>query len=334
MPPIQSARLLIASRMIHLFNGFMSPYGGSDLETLELYRHLSADTKVRLWATSSRASNELVLQYPIRHPSPLTWDVPDGGTYVFLGAHWRGKLWPYLIPRPRRLIYVFNTFHPKIPALTTRMPRMLGWPKAEMVLISEFQKRILQLDGVVHPSPIDIDRFSPVPRRPDRTFTVGRLSRDSAAKHHPDDTQVYEALLADDAAVRIQGGTVLKDRLAARPQVELLREGQFPAEEFLPTLDVFYYRTGTHVETFGRVVLEAMACALPVVCHRHGGYADHIKQGENGFLFDTPEEAIEILATLKANPALRASVGHNARQTAERLFSSVAIRERIDFYRR
>ncbi|WP_214474820.1 glycosyltransferase family 4 protein [Mesorhizobium sp. dw_380] len=320
--------------MIHLFNGFQNPFGGSERETLDLYRLLSADAAVRLWATSSRVSDELMRHFPVRGVSPMTRDVPDGGTYVFLGAHWRNKMWPYLIPRPRRLIYVFNTFHPKIIALTTGMPRLLGWPDAELVLISDFQKRLLRVEGVVHPSPIDIDRFSPRPARPDGPFTVGRLSRDTADKHNADDVALYEALLADGVAVRIQGGATLKEKLAQHPLLELLPQGQFAAEQFLPTLDVFYYRTGSHVETFGRVVFEAMACGLPVVCHAHGGYADHIRHGENGFLFETTEQAARILAELKADPALRARVGHQARQTVEQLFSPQALRQRLDFYRR
>ncbi|TPN54162.1 glycosyltransferase family 4 protein [Mesorhizobium sp. B1-1-7] len=320
--------------MIHLFNGFQNPFGGSEREALDLYRLLSADVPVRLWATSSRVSDELMRQFPIRPVSPATRNVPDGGTYVFLGAHWRNKLWPYLIPRPRRLIYVFNTFHPKIIALTTRMPRLLGWPDAELVLISDFQKRLLRVEGVVHPSPIDIDRFAPRQGRPDGPFTVGRLSRDTADKHHADDAALYEALLADGVAVRIQGGMPLRDRLAQHPLLELLPQGQFAAEQFLPTLDVFYYRTGSHVETFGRVVFEAMACSLPVVCHVHGGYADHIRHGENGFLFETTQQAAGILAELKADPSRRVTVGKKARQTVEQVFSPQALRQQLDFYRR
>ncbi|MER8571980.1 glycosyltransferase [Mesorhizobium sp. M1338] len=321
--------------MLHLFNGFQSPFGGSDLETLELYRLLSADAEVRLWATSSRVSGELMRHSPIRRISPLTRNMPDGGTYVFLGAHWRNKIWPYLIPRPRRVIYVFNTFHPKVIALTARMPRMLNWPEAELVLISDFQKSVLQIDGVVHPSPIEIGRFSPRLVRPDGPFAVGRLSRDAPDKHHADDAPLYEALLADGAAVRIQGGMPLKERLALHPRLELLPQGQFAAEQFLLKLDAFYYRTGSHVvETFGRVVLEAMACGLPVVCHSHGGYADHIRHGENGFLFETTQQAARILADLKADPKLRATVGREARQTVEQLFSPQALRRRLDFYLR
>ncbi|UVK47577.1 glycosyltransferase family 4 protein [Mesorhizobium sp. AR07] len=320
--------------MIHLFNGFQNPFGGSDLETLELYRLLSADSEVRLWATSSRASSELLRQFPIHRISPLTRDVPDGGTYVFLGAHWRNKMWPYLIPRPRRLIYVFNTFHPKVMALTTRMPRMLNWPDAELVLISDFQKRMLRVDGVVHPSPIDIRRFSPRLARPDGPFTVGRLSRDTPGKYHADDVPLYAALLADGVTLRIQGSMLLEERLKPHPQLELFPQGRFAAEQFLQTLDVFYYRTGSDVETFGRVVFEAMACGLPVVCHSHGGYADHIRHGENGFLFETTQQAGQILAELKADPGLRATVGREARRSVEQLFSPQALRQRLDFYLR
>ncbi|WP_027055268.1 glycosyltransferase family 4 protein [Mesorhizobium erdmanii] len=320
--------------MIHLFNGFQNPFGGSERETLDLYRLLGGEQQVRLWATSSRVSDELMRQFPIHRISPAKRDVPDGGTYVFLGAHWRNRIWPYLIRRPRRLIYVFNTFHPKIIALTTGMPRLLGWPDAELVLISDFQKRLLQVEGVVHPSPIDITRFSPRLTRPDGPFTVGRLSRDTADKHNADDATLYEALLAEGIAVRIQGGMPLKDKLAPHPHLELLPQGEVAAERFLPTLDVFYYRTGSHVETFGRVVFEAMACGLPVVCHSHGGYADHIRHGENGFLFETAQQASQILSQLKADPALRADVGHKARQTVEEMFSPQALRQRLDFYRR
>ena len=71
-----------------------------------------------------------------------------------------------------------------------------------------------------------------------------------------------------------------------------------------------------------------------MVCHSHGGYADHINHGENGFLFETTQQAAQILAELKADPALRTDVGHKARQTVHRLFSPQALQQRLDFYRR
>jgi glycosyltransferase involved in cell wall biosynthesis len=48
-------------------------------------------------------------------------------------------------------------------------------------------------------------------------------------------------------------------------------------------------------ETFGNVVLEAMASGLPVVAARAGGPVDSVRHGETGLFFDeqTPEALAE-----------------------------------------
>ena len=325
---------------IHLFNGFANPFGGSELETLAVFELLSQDAPVKLWATSSRAAPALLARYPIKRIAPWRGQVPDGGNYVFFGAHWRNRIWPLLATPPRRLIYVFNTFHPKVLALTVRGPALRHWPDTEYVLISAFQKKLLGIEGEVHPSPIDIVRFHPRARLPGPPahaglpLVVGRLSRDTADKHNPQDLALYRTLLGDGWQVRLQGATILQGELPADPALQLTPEGLVDALDFLQGLDVFYYRTGVHVETFGRVVFEAMACGLPVVCHRHGGYADHIRHGQNGFLFDTTEQAAAILRQLRLDPALRTFVGANARRTVEELFSPQALQARMEFFRR
>jgi len=310
----------------------MNPFGGSEQEALALYSLLGQRTKVHLWATSSRASAELMSQYPIQRISMLKGSIPNGGVYVFLGAHWRNKLWPALIPRPERLIYVFNTFHPRVSQIVSKLPFWLRWPSAELVLISDFQADILGLKGVVHPSPIDISRFTQSQHQLARPFTIGRMSRDTPAKHHSEDIALYKQWLKSGYRVAIQGGTVLQDKVPADKNFVLTQEGQLPAEQFLQGLDVFYYRSGEHVETFGRVIFEAMACGVPVVCHRNGGYADHIRNGENGYLFETSAEALAIVNKLQSDDALRKCIGAAGRETAESLFSDAALRERIEFY--
>jgi glycosyltransferase involved in cell wall biosynthesis len=230
------------------------------------------------------------------------------------------------------LIYVFNTFHPKILSLTSHHATFLRWPKTEYVFISDFQKTLLDTPGVVHPSPIDIGTFTPAKKAANASPVIGRLSRDSLAKHDLEDLAFYREWSGDGAHVKLQGATCLADRIESGSNLELTPEGAMPSADFLRTLDIFYYRTGSHVETFGRVVVEAMACALPVVCHRRGGYADSIRHGENGFLFDTNEEARQIMRELLLKPDLRARIGANARRTVEALYSRGALARRSQFY--
>lgn len=325
---------LPARPAIHIFNGFQNPYGGSEQEALSLYALLKDRADVHLWATSSKVSRELMRQLPIRRVARRPGAFPRGGSYVFVGAHWRNKLWPYVVPKPRRLIYIYNTFHPKVVALTSSMPRLLGWPLPEYVLISAFQSRLLNLHGEVHPSPIDIQRFRPAPHMPHPRVVIGRMSRDAPEKHHPDDIALYRELAQKGYVLRLQGASCLAHRLTPGKGIELAPEGAMLAVDFLQGLDIFYYRSHTHVETFGRVVFEAMACGLPVVCHAHGGYADAIRHGENGFLFETTDEARQLLEQLVAEPALRARLGAAARETIEALYSAEAQEERLAFYLR
>lgn len=186
--------------------------------------------------------------------------------------------------------------------------------------------------GVVHPSPVDIEQFKPGVSVTRSRPVVGRLSRDTADKHDGEDLELYREWSAQGVDVRLQGATTLAGALENEPKIELLAEGATPAADFMRSLDVFYYRTGAHVETFGRVVFEAMACALPVVCHRRGGYADWIRHGENGFLFDSTEEARQIVARLLNDAALRASVGARARETVASMYSKAALDRRAQFF--
>ena len=100
-------------------------------------------------------------------------------------------------------------------------------------------------------------------------------------------------------------------------------------------LDCFFYRTSENfLEPSGRVITEAMACGLAVVCHKRGGYTEWIEDGRNGFLFDTQQEALEIVLKLKEDPQLRQRVGRAARQTAEELFSRDVRSQIVEFYLR
>ena len=207
----------------------------------------------------------------------------------------------------------------------------------EVVYASELMKRNAgNHPGYVDPSLIDIDRFVPTPTKESSSFTVGRLSRANPKKHHPDDPALYRRLVEEGCQVRIMGPSPsLEEELGGMEAVTLLPMGAEEAHLFLQGLDCFFYRTSEEwLEPWGRIVPEAMACGLPVVCHNRGGYAEIIEHGHNGFLFETQQEALKILLLLKEDRALRERVGKEARRTAEELFSPARRLELVEFYLR
>ena len=212
----------------------------------------------------------------------------------------------------------------------------------EVAYASELTKRSAgNYPGFVQASLIDLDRFVPAPTKKSSDsdfagFTVGRLSREDAFKHHPDDPALYRRLVDRGCRIRIMGPSPsLEAQLGGIESVTLLPAYAQEAHLFLQGLDCFFYRTSEkYLEPSARVVTEAMACGLPVVCHKSGGYAEWIDNGRNGFLFATQQEALQILLGLKEDPALRERVGKEARRTAEELFSAARRSEIVEFYLR
>lgn len=80
--------------------------------------------------------------------------------------------------------------------------------------------------------------------------------------------------------------------------------------------DVFFFPSQT--ETFGNVVLEAMASGLPVVGARAGGVQHLVTHGQNGFLCSPRDVSsfAESINTLLENSDLQASFAKQARQFA------------------
>jgi len=320
---------------VHLINPLWDCSGGSEWRTLSLYQELRAQCEPHLWSRYT-PDPELAKRYSIRRISASALDFPKSGTFVFVGVYFRYGKWIYLT-RPQRIIIVYNTFEPELLALHLHRLSLPGFPRVEVVYASEDAKQSAGYPGVVEPSPIDLEGFTPSrlrkPEDPMRPFTIGRLSRDVLEKHHPNDAALYRRLADMGARVRVMGGTCLQKSLEGVPSIALLRTFEEDAARFLQSLDCFYYRTSDQwVETYGRVVVEAMACGLPVVCHRTGGYARFIENGRNGFLFETEAEALDIIRRLKGDHGLRETIGRAARRTVEELYSPARRRKTLEFY--
>jgi glycosyltransferase involved in cell wall biosynthesis len=79
-------------------------------------------------------------------------------------------------------------------------------------------------------------------------------------------------------------------------------------------------------EGLPNVVLEAMACAAPVIGSQAGGIAEAVEHGRTGFVVPQadPQAIAEPVRWLLRDPALRGRMGHAARDAATARFSAIA----------
>jgi glycosyltransferase involved in cell wall biosynthesis len=82
-------------------------------------------------------------------------------------------------------------------------------------------------------------------------------------------------------------------------------------------------------EPLGLINLEAGACRRPVVATRVGGIPEVVEDGVNGYLVEPGDvDALAArVATLIADPALRARMGEAGRARVERDFTTRPVRE-------
>ena len=324
---------------VHILNPFDNPFGGSEQRALELHALLLPHAEVTLWAAEP-PHDFFRRRWPIRTIDADSGSLPQGGTVVIVGPYFPAER-VFRLLRPRRLIYVYNTPSPNLFRRRLELARALTGVEPEIVYASPEGARQIGLPGRVEASPIDLQRFHPAwrpaARREQDGFVVGRLSRDVPEKHHPGDIALYRQALERGWSLRMMGATCLAGPMGAAlyQRIASLPCGAVPPEDFLAGLDCFYYRVSDGwEEAFGRVILEAMASGLPVVCDGKVGAAKLITNGEDGFVIDSSEAAWAALARLSDDAALRARVGAAARRRAEAVYSEAYAGELVAYYLR
>jgi tetratricopeptide (TPR) repeat protein len=317
---------------VHVVNKFEQPRGGSELHAMDLAEQIGRYTTTKLWAPEM-PHPDFTSRHGVSHIDPSTGVYPRGGVLVFVGIYFDLARWIGHV-KPDRIIFLYNTF--EAPSLFTRIEE--AWQKTgvrpELLYCSDMMGHETGLPGRFEPSPTDLELFSPTPdpRPSARPFTLGRHSRDVPEKHGRDDWRVYQQVSTLGGESMVLGGSCMSRAFPPIRGLHLLKARSTGIPEFLRGLDAYFYRTSTWIEPWGRVVIEAMACGLPVLVHSAGGYAQAVKHEVNGLLFDTSEEAVRLVRRLVEEPELRLRLGQEARRSACDLLSSLELKRMIAFY--
>lgn len=217
----------------------------------------------------------------------------------------------------------------------------LEYEQAERIdVLSSYARQTLVARGVdgskisVTPLGIDLDEFSPGERPlrgPLRVLFVGRVE---LAKG------VHVLLEAVDLLRSRQVELTLIGALDPEMQPFLQKcrtpfrlEPPRPREQLAPAYaaaDVLVLPTLS--DSFGLVLLEAMACATPVITTDRSGGPDILREGVDGHVVPagSPSALAEALERVAQSPPQRHAMGQQARARAVEQFSSRAYADRLD----
>jgi phosphatidylinositol alpha 1,6-mannosyltransferase len=170
---------------------------------------------------------------------------------------------------------------------------------------------------------VDLARFSPEQRdrrdRRDSAFILGYVGRLAPEKNVRALAEIERALLnrgMPDFRLVLVGAGSEESWLRAN-----LRHAEFPGILRGPELsrafagmDVFLFPSTT--DTFGLVVLEAMASGVPAIVAPGGGPQHQIRAGQTGFVASSPADFAECVLALKNDPLLHARMRRAAREHA------------------
>lgn len=94
--------------------------------------------------------------------------------------------------------------------------------------------------------------------------------------------------------------------------------GFVPEDELRRLMQEADVSLNTMYDTIGsNVITTSLACGLPVIASGVGSIGDYVADGEQGMLFDTADEAVEMLRRLAADHPLLEEMSQKARRKAE-----------------
>ncbi len=167
-------------------------------------------------------------------------------------------------------------------------------------------------------------------------FVVGMVSRITPWKGHETFLKAMSKLVRIFTKSKIIiGGSVLKGKEDYKRKLDLLvkllgleKHAKFiglveDVPSFMHKLDLLVSASNTSQETFGRVIIEAFSCGVPVLATKIGGAAEIITHMKDGILVpvDDPNAMVEQAKNILEDRKLSMQLSKNARLTVEEKYS-------------
>ncbi len=194
---------------------------------------------------------------------------------------------------------------------------------------------------LVIPNGVDLDLYKPKERIADGVFYIGMQSRIVSIKDHTTLLKAFaiikksEAVTGKTIKLKIAGDGELKEKLiqqaaALKIENDVTFTGMLNEEElvqFLQSLDLYVH--ASLGETMSTSIMQAMACALPIVASDVSGINNMINRGVTGILIPPEDEFLMADAIIKCinDPGLRQSLAENAFQFSKNNYSNQTMLE-------
>jgi glycosyltransferase involved in cell wall biosynthesis len=230
-------------------------------------------------------------------------------------AHYRigwsaGLIWRYLRWFHNRTLETYAPSRATVAMLEARgFERLVLWPRGvEGTLFRPDRPGRARIRAALGfgPEEIVIGHVSRIAAEKNVAYLAEALAMVTAARSNA------RVLIVGDGPAR----PALEQRLGAAARFVGYRSGDDLADHYAAA-DLFAFASLT--ETFGNVILEAMASGLPVVAVRAGGPGETVRPGETGFLIgpdQPPERFAAALLTLVDDAPLRRRLADSARAYA------------------
>jgi len=211
------------------------------------------------------------------------------------------KQWPLIAVHHNR---TFPCFHADLDVFVSE------------TILDSYERIKPRMNWKLIPPCMDLNPYEAIDRSPDnKRCVIGKLTSSLHTRFPAELLTILDAVKRQAPQVRFSlvGGSEYWDNITLS-QCETPKIGSKTPKEFYKSFDIFVHRNkeGT-VDSWGRVISEAMAAGLPVVCENKGGPAEQITHGVDGFLCDDDNDFVKYLVELVNDPTMRYEIGMKAR---------------------